>query len=326
MIVGYESLTPYQKIAADVSGNGEVSVYDAALILRVAVGTDTTFPAGDWTFVPQNYAINDTNWSISPRSHYYTPLESDQFNQDFMSILYGDVSGNWTGIDAPDYNAIVEINIGDIQYLDGGKWRISVELKSTIEAYSGSFKFLSSNPDLKFIFCLIDNSLTNNVLFTSNSSPGKVNFSFASTEPLNNQAIKIDFVVEELKPVTPSISDFQIVDVIIDDQEVTITMVENQSRNQLPLDWHLGQNSPNPFNPETLIGYQIPKTSHVTIEVFNLIGQRLRILVDEEKNPGTYQAMWNGLDDLSQPVSSGIYLYKIQTANFTAIKKMVLVR
>ena len=86
------------------------------------------------------------------------------------------------------------------------------------------------------------------------------------------------------------------------------------------------KNYPNPFNPETSITYQVPKTSLVKIEVFKLLGQKLRTLVNEERNPGSYQIMWNGLDDQGKSVSSGVYLYKMQSGDFSTIKKMVLVR
>ena len=76
----------------------------------------------------------------------------------------------------------------------------------------------------------------------------------------------------------------------------------------------------------TSINYQIPQLCYVTIEIFNLLGQRIRTLVDEQKNPGSYQIRWNGLDDQGQHVGSGVYLYKMQAADFTAMKKMVLVR
>jgi len=94
----------------------------------------------------------------------------------------------------------------------------------------------------------------------------------------------------------------------------------------VPTRYELSQNYPNPFNPETSISYDVPKTSFITIEVFNLLGQKLRTLVNEKKNPGTYQILWNGLDDQGQAVSSGVYLYKMQAGDFAAMKKMVLVR
>ncbi|MDZ7376469.1 MAG: hypothetical protein ONB13_07595, partial [candidate division KSB1 bacterium] len=91
------SLTPYQKIAADVSDNGSVTPFDASYILRFYVGDISGFPVGDdWKFVPSAFAINDNNWSSAPDSIIYAPLNRSETNQNYLGIIYGDVSGNWT--------------------------------------------------------------------------------------------------------------------------------------------------------------------------------------------------------------------------------------
>jgi hypothetical protein len=100
----------------------------------------------------------------------------------------------------------------------------------------------------------------------------------------------------------------------------------NELNTIVPNQFTLQQNYPNPFNAETYISYQIPMTSNVTIVVFNFMGQNIRTLINEVKNTGTYHAIWNGLDNHGQPVSSGIYFYEMRAGNFSAIKKMLLVR
>ena len=138
--------------------------------------------------------------------------------------------------------------------------------------------------------------------------------------------LKINLLFEELKAVTPSTSDFKFVDVTIDDKNATVTVVEKDLPNEIPTDWQLCQNHPNPFNPETSIRYQVPKIALVKIEVFNLLGQRIKTLVNEEKSPGTYQVIWSGLDDQGKSVVSGIYLYRMQTQSFNQMKRMILLR
>ena len=126
------------------------------------------------------------------------------------------------------------------------------------------------------------------------------------------------------------LDDIRIYKRALTEDEIKVLYNERTSINAtefyLPQDFQLCQNYPNPFNPETSISFQAPKTSRVTIEVFNLLGQHIRTLVDEKKNPGSYQIMWNGLDDQGQALSSGVYLYKMRAGDFTAMKKMVLVR
>jgi hypothetical protein len=94
----------------------------------------------------------------------------------------------------------------------------------------------------------------------------------------------------------------------------------------IPLSYSLCQNYPNPFNPETNIEFTIPKSEQVKIEIFNILGQKVRTLVDEYLKAGHKVVNWNGKDDSDKYVSSGIYLYRIEASEFLQTKKMVLLR
>ena len=83
-------------------------------------------------------------------------------------------------------------------------------------------------------------------------------------------------------------------------------------------------NHPNPFNPSTTIRYDLPKGSHVTIEVFNARGQKVRTLMNGVGKTGMNSVVWNGDDDSGKPVSSGVYLYRLETERKTITKKMLL--
>ncbi len=94
----------------------------------------------------------------------------------------------------------------------------------------------------------------------------------------------------------------------------------------LPDDFHLAQNYPNPFNPATKIEFSIPVTAHVTISIFNILGQETARLIDEIKPAGNYSIIWDGVDSYGQHVSSGVYFYRINANDFTESKKMALVQ
>ena len=83
----------------------------------------------------------------------------------------------------------------------------------------------------------------------------------------------------------------------------------------------LGQNYPNPFNPSTTISYQLPSRSHVTLKVFNLLGQETAVLVNGIESPGFKSVQWN-----ASGVASGLYLYKLQAGKFVETKKLILQR
>jgi hypothetical protein len=105
------------------------------------------------------------------------------------------------------------------------------------------------------------------------------------------------------------------------------TDVENQTEEELsPPGFLLSNNYPNPFNPETRISYYIPRASHVRLEVFNILGRKIRTLQDEDQMAGNNEVTWDGRDDEGNEVASGIYLYKLEAGDLSQSKKMVLIR
>lgn len=94
----------------------------------------------------------------------------------------------------------------------------------------------------------------------------------------------------------------------------------------MPSDFVLQQNSPNPFNPETVIEYLVPVRSHVIIAVYNLLGQRVTVLVDRELSAGYAKVCWDGQDDLNREVSSGVYFYRLESGSFSQTRKMLLLK
>ena len=95
------------------------------------------------------------------------------------------------------------------------------------------------------------------------------------------------------------------------------------SKNELtiPRNYSLSQNYPNPFNPSTTIEYSIPKSSFVSLKVYDVLGREVVTLVDEEKSQGNYLVVFN-----AKGLSSGIYFYRMQAENFVEIKKLILMK
>jgi len=111
---------------------------------------------------------------------------------------------------------------------------------------------------------------------------------------------------------------------LVDDVTVEGTPLEDPNVPVLATD--LQGNYPNPFNPETTIRYSVKETSPVTIEVYNLKGQLVRTLVNEVKTAGNYSVVWNGRDNNNQPVSSGVYFYKMNAGKYSSTKKMIMMK
>jgi hypothetical protein len=109
------------------------------------------------------------------------------------------------------------------------------------------------------------------------------------------------------------------------DESSTIRGYELQEKiasiSDLPLEFSLSENYPNPFNPETEIRFALPENSNVKLTVYNILGQIVEVLVDSEMQAGYHALQWSGKD-----VSSGVYFYQLTTDKFTDTKRMILMK
>jgi len=96
--------------------------------------------------------------------------------------------------------------------------------------------------------------------------------------------------------------------------------------NNLPDVFALHNNYPNPFNPVTNITYDVPEVADVKLEIFNVMGQKVRTLASGSHEPGRYRILWNATNDFGEGLSSGMYIYKIQAGDFISVKKLVLMK
>lgn len=100
---------------------------------------------------------------------------------------------------------------------------------------------------------------------------------------------------------------------------------ENESPGR-PTEMTLFQNYPNPFNPETEIEYVLPKDAEVRLIVYNLLGQKIKTLIEGFESAGLKTVSWDGTNDWGIPVGSGVYFYRITAGESTQLKKMLLLR
>jgi flagellar hook assembly protein FlgD len=94
----------------------------------------------------------------------------------------------------------------------------------------------------------------------------------------------------------------------------------------VPVTVELSQNYPNPFNPTTTISFTTSEQTRATLEVYNLIGQNIRTLLDRDVDLGTTSVTWDGNDEHGHKAASGVYFYKLTAGNAEQVKKMILLR
>ena len=94
----------------------------------------------------------------------------------------------------------------------------------------------------------------------------------------------------------------------------------------IPEVFSLAQNYPNPFNPVTKIGYGLPKSSNVRVDVYNLMGENVATLVNKKQNPGYYFITWDSKNNMGIPVSAGVYIYQIRAGDYVKSRKLILLK
>jgi hypothetical protein len=96
--------------------------------------------------------------------------------------------------------------------------------------------------------------------------------------------------------------------------------------NEIPREMELEQNYPNPFNPKTTVKYAMARDTKVTIQIYNLLGQRIRTLIDSDQTAGYKSIDWDGANNDGIAVCSGVYFYQMKAEDFVSTKKMLLLK
>ena len=165
--------------------------------------------------------------------------------------------------------------------------------------------------------------------------PVLISFLMDGVFPVEHDIVLVNMLTREITSIeeTPSITfeqnwnnlPFYPFKIIAGTPEYVSSMTQ-EILSQLPEKFSLYQNYPNPFNPTTTIRFDIPEPSHISLKVYNLMGQEVRTLTNEWLPTGSHRLIWNGTDQRGIPVSTGVYIYRLQAQNFQKTRKMVLLK
>ncbi|MBN1995917.1 T9SS type A sorting domain-containing protein [candidate division KSB1 bacterium] len=125
---------------------------------------------------------------------------------------------------------------------------------------------------------------------------------------------RVNFIIPKLSAVIATIS-----------QDADASINNGKDTNAVK-DFGLYENFPNPFNPDTSIMYELPKAGHVKLQIIDVLGHMVSVLVDERQEKGVHQIRWNGRDGNGYNVSSGLYFYELTTSSQKFVRKMMLLR
>lgn len=118
-----------------------------------------------------------------------------------------------------------------------------------------------------------------------------------------------DFAIEPLEILVTGVNDFS-----------------NFAKIDMPNEFRIARNYPNPFNPETTINYFIPHSGNIQIEIYNILGKKVKTLFDGNKIAGTYHIKWDGRDDSDNPLSTGIYIVALRSGQYVTTKRITLMK
>lgn len=119
---------------------------------------------------------------------------------------------------------------------------------------------------------------------------------------------------------------YQVIEIATDGSKTVFGPISVEGASAIPTEFALSQNYPNPFNPETNIKYQLPNKEHVQITIYNIKGEKVLELINQDQDAGYYDITWDGKDANQTLVSTGVYVILLQAGNFQSIKKAMMLR
>ncbi len=332
--LGINPFNCYQKIAADVTGDGYISAMDASRIARCAIGIITNFGSGNphWRFVA-GQITSCSNWPPIQfnESFNYSPLSSNLTNQDFIALRMGDVTGNWQ----PDAGALAKVeNISnsEIIHLSPGAHAADLHVHLELHQYfdvEGIDLSIEYDPQLlsfQRAELIADISSESYNVMINDQKEGEVYIAiYATSENLYSGSGIIGNLLFNIISENGFSSSVNIKRFEVNEHAITTRVFEIETT--LPTKYALYQNYPNPFNPETTICYDLPKRARVLLSIYNIEGQLVTTLINGDQSAGYQKVMWN-----ANNIPSGVYFYKFLakpmdgSENFMQTNKLILLK
>jgi hypothetical protein len=281
-------------IAADVSGNGTISSYDASLVLQHSVGLISCFP-------------------VDPSC-----------------------------VAAPQQTTEASLRLPTLKVHSGEKVAVSVNLDKSEELLAGEFVLTYDVNSLNLVGITPEPTKLSDIeraekegssvpfLIASQVRDGKIHFAFANLqdEVSPEKVLQLEFKLNEQMPYKHMIP-LKLSQASFNENEVP--NLHSGAIEILPIRNAILQNYPNPFNPETWFPYHLAQDASVVIRIYNIRGNLIRTLYAGNQSAGIYvtkdrAARWDGRNEFGQKVASGVYFYTLQAGGFRATRKMTILK
>ena len=298
------------RLLGDVTGNGEVTAYDAARILQYTVGLGSVLSEEDSVAADVSGRMGISAYDASLILQYVV---------DKIEVFPADTGG----VDDPTAKALAflrTISVGKAIPQSDGRFSAPILIDEMAGVVAGelTLSFSGNAEDVT----VSTSALTSEYLLASNVQDGRIRASFAGPESSAGPGPVLEVVFDASD--VELLSSLKLERASLNEGRIPVRVEGVAS--EVPTAYRLAQNYPNPFNPETAITYDIAKTGTVQLSIYALTGQQIRTLVNGERSAGTYSATWDGTDDTGQAVASGVYLCRMVSGDFSATRKLVLMK
>lgn len=314
-IIKTDTLTGNECIAGDVSGNGDITSYDAALVLKYSVGIIEHFPAGDWVFQPDSESCPG--------------IDSNILNEDYTAVLYGDVSGNYLskgkGNNYPRDTVLIKIR--DI-VPNGDTVNIIVRAEGITgqEIISCDMEVIFDSTLLRVLNVRTGSVISSEWLSESRVSGGKVDAALAGTKGITGDGslLEITFIKNAEQPVDKTVLHFN--EFAFNEGKVLAKMEDgvlslgSGIKGLSPEEISLKISGVLSVNPP-VITYSLPARARISLNIYDISGRVVSSLINREQGAGTYNM---GVD--TKDLSSGIYFVELLSGSYRKAEKFVLMK
>ena len=320
--------------------------------IGVSVRDTTIYQTGDLVaFYPFNGNANDESGFNNNGTVSGASLTSDRFGSASSAYSFDGINDNIRVLSSTSLNFqnAVTINfwikVGEFYDREAypishGNWENRWKISITNKHIRWTVKTDSVTKDLDSETELIKNNLYNvTVLYNGSDYEIYINGELDAFSSFSGLILTtpIDLMIGQVLPANTQynfkgvLDDIRIYNYALSYSSIQslydfTTDVEDKQDFEPPKNFGLAQNFPNPFNNQTNIEFQLATETSIRLEIFNILGQKVKTLVEGEKSPGYYETSWNGINDSGVSVNSGIYFIKFSSAKFSDIKKITLLK
>jgi parallel beta-helix repeat protein len=304
-------------ILGDVSLNGKVQSFDASKILRVAASLDT---------------LNSKQQKVGDVSGNGTVSAMDaSFILQYVVGLIEAFPAELNSKSRSDMNSVegtedMILSLGESIPLSESEFRIPVYIDNVSSLFSSEIEIDFDNNSLELIDSDLSSIVKDASVSENQNANGRYSLAIASTKAISEsgEVVSLTFRLKD-ENSSPSLS---ILRFQANEVDLTATAVSNEDvALNVPEEFKLYQNYPNPFNPSTTIGFDVPNgKTQVRLEIYNILGQRVKTLVNDVYTAGRYKVSWDGTNNVGGRVSTGVYIYRIQAGDIVQSKKLTFIK